>query len=182
MATTKQVFYLLSEILQYPQDDLVEKAREVKALLSEIDGEAAQEMDQFLSYAQSGSPGVMEELYTSTFDLNPVCSPYIGYHLFGESFKRGAFLVNVNEALRQHGIDVANELPDHLALVLRLYAEVKKGDLADDLRDECLMPVIDKMEQAFGKSENVYRKILRATRSMLEMERDKTLAGGPVDA
>jgi len=39
----------------------------------------------------------MEELYTRTFDLQAVCSPYVGYQLFGDSYKRGIFMARLNE-------------------------------------------------------------------------------------
>ncbi len=42
-----------------------------------------------------------EELYTRTFDLNPVCALEIGWHLFGEDYERGAFLVRMRDQLRR---------------------------------------------------------------------------------
>jgi nitrate reductase assembly molybdenum cofactor insertion protein NarJ len=37
-----------------------------------------------LEFAGSTPASRLEEIYTGTFDLNLVCFPYPGYHLFGE--------------------------------------------------------------------------------------------------
>jgi nitrate reductase molybdenum cofactor assembly chaperone NarJ/NarW len=40
-------------------------------------------------------PRRLEELFTATFDLQPVCHPYVGYQLCGESQQRTLFLMQV---------------------------------------------------------------------------------------
>ena len=65
-------------------------------------------------------PAGLEELYTRTFDINPVCSLETGWHLFGEDYNRGAFLVRMRGLLRQHGIEEGAELTDHLESALRV--------------------------------------------------------------
>ncbi|MBI3071389.1 MAG: molecular chaperone TorD family protein [Deltaproteobacteria bacterium] len=64
----------------------------------------------------------LEELYTSTFDIQGNVCLDVGYQLFGETYKRGQFIVKLRVALREAGVSEAGELPDHLPSVLRFLA------------------------------------------------------------
>ena len=61
-----------------------------------------------------------QELFIQTFDLSPVCSLEMGWHLFGENYDRGLLLVKMRQLLRLHEIAESTELPDHLTNGLRL--------------------------------------------------------------
>ncbi|NJN14286.1 MAG: hypothetical protein HC813_01110 [Planctomycetes bacterium] len=74
----------------------------------------------FVTFARSREASEMEELYTRTFDINPVCSLETGWQLFGEDYKRGAFLVEMRQRLQEAEIPEGTELPDHLGYTLRL--------------------------------------------------------------
>lgn len=173
---------VLSKILQYPQSDLVDRTRRAVELLSEVFPEVAEEIGRFLAYVESQPLGVLEELYTSTFDLSPLCSPYVGYHLFGEGFKRGALLVGLAEALRAHSIDFGTELPDHFVFLLPLFTRLNDREVAAELRDEALLPALDKMVQSFGESGNVYGKVISAVARLLQLDKESALVGGPAHA
>ncbi|MET0112525.1 MULTISPECIES: Nitrate reductase, delta subunit (fragment) [Limnospira] len=43
----------------------------------------------FVQFLQNTPTPNLEEIYTSTFDLNPTCYPYLGYQLFGDGYQRG---------------------------------------------------------------------------------------------
>ena len=103
----------------------------------------------------------IEELYTRTFDLNPTCSLDIGWHLYGEQYARGDFLVRLRDALRAHAIDEATELPDHLPSVLRLLSRSSEGE-AEELSRTAVQPAITKMLSAFKDDSNPYSSLLRA--------------------
>ncbi len=109
-----------------------------------------------------GSPE-FEELYTQTFDLNPVCSLEVGWHLFGEEYARGAFLVRMREELRKHGIPEATELPDHLTYALRLVERMAPAD-AGEFSARYLVPALDKMLAALEGKGNPYESVLREIR------------------
>ena len=101
----------------------------------------------------------LEELYTRTFDINPVCSLETGWHLFGEDYNRGAFLVRMRGLLRQHGIEEGAELPDHLESALRVLAVMDAGDAADMAR-EFILPAVLKMRTPFKEGDNPYGAVL----------------------
>lgn len=103
----------------------------------------------------------LEELYTRTFDLNPVCSLDLGWHLYAENYDRGAFLVRMRELLRRHGIPETNELPDHLPSVLKLLARMPK-DEGGVLVREFVLPAVKKMTEGFAKSDNPFALLVKA--------------------
>src|SRR6266568_3182701 len=72
-----------------------------------------QELADLLRYPEDPA---RQELYVQTFEFNPACTLELGWHLFGENYERGEFLVRMREQLRRHGIAESNELPDHLTL------------------------------------------------------------------
>ncbi len=98
--------------------------------LAAVDPIAAELFRSFVLQIEQIPLERMEEIYTSTFDMQPVCYPYIGYQLFGESYKRGAFMAQLNHAFSEtYGeangeatFSAGNELPDHVAVVLRFLA------------------------------------------------------------
>jgi nitrate reductase delta subunit len=53
----------------------------------------------------------LEEFYTRTFDINPVSALEIGWHLYGEQYERGAFLVKMRELSRTLGVEESTSLP-----------------------------------------------------------------------
>jgi nitrate reductase molybdenum cofactor assembly chaperone NarJ/NarW len=68
------------------------------------------------------APASIQQQYVDAFDLDPACSLEIGWHLFGESPERGAFLSILREDLARAGIFERGDLPDHLPTLLRLIA------------------------------------------------------------
>ncbi len=162
------LYHHFADLLTYPGADLAAAARRCAALLAAAEPEAAAAVARFGTWAEATPSGRLEEVYTNTFDLQPVCCPYVGYHLFGESYKRGAFMVKLKEEYRRHGFDAGNELPDHLCVVLRFLALVTDEALGKDLIAECVMPSLAKMVAGFGASANPYTELLRALLSLLQ--------------
>ena len=113
------------------------------------------------------SPEQCEELYTRTFDINPVCSLEIGWQLFGEEYHRGALLVRLRGELRRHGIEESTELPDHLTHVLSLLDRMNATD-ASSFAHCCVIPAVDKMLAAFGDQDNPYGNLLLAVARLLK--------------
>lgn len=111
-------------------------------------------------------PRALEELYTRTFDVNPVCSLETGWHLFGEDYNRGAFLVRLRGLLREHGVEESTELPDHLETVLRLLDAMEEKE-ASALAREFVLPAVAKMRAALAGSNNPYGAVLEEIERVL---------------
>ncbi len=143
----ESVYRLFAALLEYPTADLEQHARDCCDLLAAAGSPAAALLVRFWRYVQAASPERMEELYTRTFDLQVICSPYVGYQLFGESYKRGAFMARLNEGYRARGYAAGNELPDHVAVVLRYLALGAEDEFSRALLAEGLQPALAKMAQ-----------------------------------
>lgn len=163
------IFKSFSILLDYPYTDVTSHAQSCAGLLAAIDPEAAVGLRNFASFSETVSPGRLEEIYTATFDINPACYIYAGYILFGETFKRGKFLVRLQEKYRERGFSYGRELADHVPVMLRFLAMLAPDDLlAAQLAHNCLLPVLDRMLDSFEEAaQNPYTGVLAATRLFL---------------
>lgn len=155
---------LFAHLLEYPDAQTVERirTREGVSLLQAYGAEAADALSSFYRSLENTPLPELEEIYTRTFDLNVICYPYVGYHLFGESYKRGAFLAELLRRMRAHGFRPEGELPDHLAVVLQFLALPPGEEDAVPLLEEALVPALQRMLQTFKGQNNPYRHLLRA--------------------
>ncbi|MEW6085721.1 MAG: nitrate reductase molybdenum cofactor assembly chaperone [Chloroflexota bacterium] len=164
--SNSSLFDLFAALLEYPSTETTGQARVCLAQLQPIHPEAAEALEKFVRRLDQLSLEKMRELYTITFDMQPVCYPYVGYHLFGESYKRGAFMAQLNEAYHAFGYSAGQELPDHLTVILRylgLDATNRAGEFCQALLNSGLMPALEKMLKVFDDdSENPYAGLLSA--------------------
>ena len=149
-AIERRTFGCLAQLLEYPRPGLIEAARECQALMSPTCPEAAALLHQFCACAEQASPGDMEEAYTATFDLDAACQPYVGYHLFGETYKRSVFLLELKQRFLARGFVVKTELPDHMGVMLHFLEICDDAAMAEELVGEALLPALERM---IGKSE-----------------------------
>ena len=132
-------------------------------------------LQEFKKFVEHLTIEEMEELYTRTFDINPVANLEIGWHLYGEQYERGAFLVKMRGLLRTHHIEESAELPDHLTHVLCLLGKMEKA-VADEFAAKYLLPALDKILEGFKEQSNPYEHVLRSLKSFIEHQH---LAGVP---
>jgi nitrate reductase delta subunit len=150
-------------LLTYPEPDYKER---IEVCLRLAPSECREEVKQFSAVVENLATDEVQELFTRTFDLNPVCSLELGWHLFGENYERGLLLVRMREELRKHGVEESGELPDHLVLVLRLVGRMET-ESAIDFVGACVLPALEKMLQAIEGKDNPYEQVLHATRTLL---------------
>lgn len=176
MAIERRVYALFADVLRYPTEYTAQLARECADLLSTELPEAGESLRDFSAFLGGQPFERIEELFTSSFELNPVCYPYVGYHLFGDDHKRAAFMVKAKERLTAHGIQIEEgELPDHLPLLLEFAAEVDDDEAVGSLINECLIPTVKKMAACF-KTDNPYGKVIAALLQVLEQDQRKQIA------
>jgi nitrate reductase delta subunit len=137
---------LLADILDYPSSSLAESVQECCDLVSDRSPEAAAQLRRFQAYIDGMPLGRMQEVYSQIFDLNAVCHPYVGYHLFGESYKRSAFLLELKERFRACGFEFSeSELPDRLSIMVRFLAMSGDAEQNGVIISEGMLPALDKM-------------------------------------
>lgn len=162
------IYCLFADIFDYPTPILADRVDELLPLATATSGEAAQLLYQFRTFVDKTPPEKVEELYTGTFDLQPICSPYIGYQIFGEEYRRGMFMAHLREYYRTSGFFAGTDLPDHLCVILRFLAGREPGEVERELVTDCLVPALEKMVEGFTESTNPYRGALQALLLLLD--------------
>jgi len=160
----------LAALLDYPNE---QTAAQLEACLSELRErfpEAAGRLAGLRDFLHDQPVWAAEELYTHTFDINPVCALGVGYHLFGEDYRRGLFLAKLRESQEEVGLTGERELPDHLPVVLRWLARVYGTELHSDMVSECVLPALRKMDEGLAEGTNPYRGVLQAVGLVLEQD------------
>lgn len=157
-----------ANLLDYPALMPAAAGAEIAAELAGQQSPAAEAVARFTDAVRGMDLRHLQEVYTSTFDLQPSCCLYVGYHLFGDSYKRSAMLAKLNEEYRRHSFSAGGELPDHLVPMLRFLASTGDEDLSRDLIEECLVPALGAMARAFGEGQNPYGHTVRALLAFLD--------------
>jgi len=152
MSHLPKILNALSKLLSYPDEHTVQAAELLYVLLMEETPEAASEASAFGAFVDQHELHDVEETFTRTFDVNPACALEVGWHLFGEEYARGMFLVRMREELRKYGLPESAELTDHLCHVLAVVAAMP-ADEATRFVKACVQPAFEKMAAALeGKS------------------------------
>lgn len=164
------IYEILASTLEYPGEDWNNRLERCKQWLTIQEPDVAVQFIRFQRNVKKLSIEKLQELYTQTFDLNPVCTLDLGYHLFGEDYKRGELLAKLRETEAPYELGQANQLPDHLPVVLRLLARVKDEELRCSLIVELLVPALGKMLEALGKTDNPYLDLIEVISSATKNE------------
>ncbi|MCC7301300.1 MAG: hypothetical protein IT233_01535 [Bacteroidia bacterium] len=147
-----QHYTLFADLLRYPGDDYTKRGADCLAMLQERYPEAAKEMLPFLEYMNTHTQDEREELYTKTFDVQPICYLDLGFVIFGEDYKRGAFLLHMQQEQRKAGNDCGTDLSDNISNVLVWYTKTDNQTLAEELAVRILIPGVEKMISEFAQA------------------------------
>ena len=167
-ASPAKVYPLFAEILEYPTPSLYACFEECLSILLSAKSEAAGRMRDFQSHLVRAPLTRMQEMYTRTFDLQPACYPYLGYHLFGEDYRRGLFMAGLMKHYRSCDFSPGKELPDHIAVILRFLAQYPGCEGNDELVRECLVPALESMLSGLRNKDNPYGGVLQALLAALQ--------------
>ncbi len=165
-----QLYEIYADLLDYPTADWEARVADCKWSMNSSPTPCAGLLLEFLQAVEGLPLATLQERYTQTFDLNPVCNLEIGYHLFGENYKRGVFLANLRETEAPFTLGQAHQLPDYLPVLLRLLVKLEDAELRSDLIAECLIPALDLMTAALQKAGNLYGSLLVAIGATLKEE------------
>ncbi|MBV9440249.1 MAG: molecular chaperone TorD family protein [Candidatus Eremiobacteraeota bacterium] len=138
-ADRARVLELFAQLLDYPRPGAAEAARECVRLIEVDSPDAAALVRDFAAFAERTPQNTLEEVYTATFELNATCHPYIGYHIFGEDYRRSQFLLELKELYRSHDFGAGIELPDHLSVLLQFMAICRDPELAAEIGREAIV-------------------------------------------
>jgi nitrate reductase assembly molybdenum cofactor insertion protein NarJ len=141
---------LLAELFEYPYAGYAQRVRQVTQVLSEHYCEAGAELDQFQKVLPKRGLHTLQELFTRSFDVQAITTLDVGYVLFGDDYKRGELLANLNREHREAGNNCGHELADHLPNILRLIGKLRDKELVEELVQEILAPALRQMIGEFS--------------------------------
>lgn len=128
-----------AEIMMYPESDLELRVQRCLAQIPDERSDVKEIVGEYLTGMAPLSLSEREELYIKTFDLNKTGTLDLGWHLFGEDYNRGLFLVKVRQYLQLLKIPETNELPDHVSQVLRVLGRMSHEE-ANQFAYACVIP------------------------------------------
>lgn len=138
----------LAEMFDFPGPEFAARGRALLGFLRENYPDAAAELEHFLDGIPEKTPD-LQELHTRTFDVQSLTTLGVGYVLFGDDYKRGALLSNLNREHNEAENDCRGELADHLPNLLRLMPKLKDQELLEELVTEILLPALMLMNREF---------------------------------
>ena len=146
----------LAGLFDFPQPGLVARGRALLDTLWKSHPDAAAPLAQFLETMPPATQD-QQELHTRTFDVQSLTTLDVGYVLFGDDYKRGELLSNLNREHAQAGNDCRGELGDNLPNLLRLIPKLEDQALVKELVRELLVPALMLMIREF-EPERIERK------------------------
>ncbi len=155
MTEARSDLLVAAELLRYPDAAVVSRTREIGDFHDEI--------------AHVSLEG-LQELYTTTFDLNPVATLEAGWHLWGEQYERGRFLAGLRARQDALGLDAGNELPDHLTILLPMLEVTRDAALAQNVSS-----ALEKIRKPLEEHGNPYRHVIRRASVAVDALRDATV-------
>jgi len=152
----------LADLLDFPGAEFATRGRALADFLRDDYPDAAAEAALFLDAIPHKTLD-LQELYTRTFEVQAVTTLGVGYVLFGDDYKRGALLSNLNREHLEAANDCRGELADHLPNVLRLLPKLADQNLVAELVEQILVPALMLMIREFDparieKKNTNYRK------------------------
>jgi nitrate reductase delta subunit len=125
------IFKLLSVMLRYPDDEVLQHRGEIAEAARELpDSPAKDAVLAFLAYWGDELASRLQAAYTEAFDFKRRGCLYLSYYRYGDQRARGQVLVDMKEAYARAGYPLdTTELPDYLPLVLEFASEVPEEGL-----------------------------------------------------
>ena len=161
----------IAYILTYPNEDFFVISSSIKTLLEESNFDTKDSFDNFYSQTKERSIGEIQELYTTTFELNAKFSLNIGSHIFKDDIKkRSMFMSRIREALIRYGVEEKTELPDFLPFILRLSTKIDEINSLEPLLTECLIDPISEIIKQFEDNKNPYNNLLKTVLKILQYD------------
>src|SRR3989338_8177976 len=138
----------MAEVMDFPGPGFAARGRVLLDFLRNNYPDAAAEAELSLDAIPQRTLD-LQELHTRTFDVQAVTTLGTGYVLFGDDYKRGALLSNLNREHTDADNDCGGELADHLPNVLGLLPKIEDQALVKELVEQILVPALMLMVREF---------------------------------
>jgi nitrate reductase delta subunit len=170
-----RIFKVLSVLLEYPEQELIENLPEIRAVIEEntdIDAEEKTALQKFLDHLASMPLTDVQADYVNTFDRTPEHSLHLTHHLFGDESdrNRGPALIDLSEMFKEYGVKtVTNELPDYLPLLLEFASYLDGNEATVFLSD--VNKVLGLLADNLAKAGSPYAALISIIKSRATLTR-----------
>ncbi len=153
----------LAAVFAHPRPSYLKDLTTAIAAFEHEYPKAAEQLREFERLLPTGDALALEELFTRTFDVQPITSLDVGYTLFGEDYKRGALLANLSREHTMAKNICGAELADNMSNVLRLLPRWTDAAVRDEFVHVMLGRAVQEMIREFeparlAKKEEIYKK------------------------
>lgn len=199
MKTDYKHYPAFAEIFRYPSEDFSAKVIDCQQIIEKQYPELSDLFKPFADYMLSKDLYEQQELYTKTFDVQPICYLDLGYIIFGEDYKRGAFLLHMQQEQQNYNNDCGFDLSDNICNILTLIPMHKDATFVNDLATSIMIPGLKKMTDEFASARvdlkvkvlkklhkaiiqedlnqgNVYRNAIETLKQIFELDFSEALA------
>ena len=156
----------MAGILRYPDRGYHDRVSSCRRALEGHYRTAADCLHSFAKEIEGKPLEQLEELYIQTFDFNPRSTLDVGWHLFGEDFNRGAFLIKIRREMARLGVPESAELPDHLAHILAVLGRMEP-EAARNFAVSCVIPAVSKTLDGIPEG-NPYHQVIEGIVALLD--------------
>jgi nitrate reductase molybdenum cofactor assembly chaperone NarJ/NarW len=178
---------LLSVLLLYPDDELLDSIDELQAAAAVLPAAQRRPVERFLAYLRDTPGPELRRAYVQTFDFDRRAGLHLTWHSHGDRRQRGIELVRLKRRYAEEGAPLGDgELPDYLPVLLE-FTELRPEEGVDMLVG--LRPSIELVRAALHRGESPYAALLDAvcsalpkpTARQLEQARRLALEGPPAE-
>jgi nitrate reductase molybdenum cofactor assembly chaperone len=161
---------LIADLLEYPSAEFIDGLDSTCKTLSAFYPEPGKHLEALHSELTKLRKEELEELFTRTFDLAPICNPYLSSYIWGdENYERGSLMQELSNRYNQLELPLNGELPDHLKVVLNA-CQYFEEDEVRELTKYVLIPALKEMQASLDSNNNPYRHLLHAISSVLDSQ------------
>ncbi|MBT3590745.1 MAG: hypothetical protein HOK52_14065 [Candidatus Marinimicrobia bacterium] len=156
----------LVPLISYPKMDIRSGMETLDPAILEIDRSNFQIFENHVNETELTK---LQEEFTQLFDFTPNTCLDLGWHLHGENYERGVFMVRIREMLREFNIPETSELPDHLTHILSVLPQMKSNDRNEFIHTRVL-PATKKIIKGFGETESPYKNLIQFIYNVLKQQ------------
>ena len=158
----RQLFKVVSILLRFPDQDLIDALPSVRAALKDRSpGAPGVRCHAFIDYLGTRPLVQLQEEFSRIFDLSPETCLNMTYHRCGEGRERGLALAGLIGLYRNSGYEiVGRELPDYLPLILEFLSICDEDaglKIIKEWGDQ-----VQKLAQHLKKDESPYAALIEA--------------------
>lgn len=167
MASNPNIHDLLAATLIYPNGGFEATLARCEKAVATAEPELRAPLQDWIEHMRRLSPQEREEIYARTFDMSPKCTLELGWHVFGETYDRGTFLVWMRGQLRHFSLAESTDLPDHARHVLPVLGRMEP-EAADKFSRACVQPAMETIRDGLKTMDSPYELFIGAICAWLE--------------